>query len=106
MSFREDMERARTRKQALSFHGPERPVAHAAWMHQDEPVATVQVYHDGEESFCFHLKPCRGFDVSVWTTEEGLQAIIGTCGAALARARIARETLDAAEAAALAEVSA
>jgi hypothetical protein len=73
-----------------NFHGPTfemPPVPQAT----HRPPVDVNAYFSGNETFALHLgQPGNGLSVDVWTTEEGIVAVIKACVATLDRARLER----------------
>lgn len=83
-----------------NFHGPTF-VMPPSPQTPERPATRVNAYFSGNESFALHLgEPGRGLSVDVWTTEEGLVAVIKACQATLDRARLEKRqaALDAASA--------
>lgn len=75
---------------AVNWHGVERSMPQQSWRSGSAPVGVV-VYFNGDEDFNLKFSPSGGAEFSVWTTDEGLEAVIASCQAALVRARIQRE---------------
>jgi hypothetical protein len=72
------------------WFGLHRQMPPQAWA-TSYPPASVNVYFDGDATFNVHFSPAGGAEFTIWTTAEGLEAVIASCHAALVRARIQQE---------------
>lgn len=75
----------------VNWHGRERSMPSPSWRRFPAPVGVV-AYFNGDEDFNLKFSG-GGAEFSVWTTSEGLEAVIASCQAALVRARIQRESV-------------
>ncbi len=75
-----------------NWHGAKRQIADGPWVRAGRGQTTgVSVYFSGDEAFHVRISPPGGAEFALWTSAEGVEAIVASCSAALVRARIQTE---------------